>query len=114
MRYPAIKALTAEESIRIGKDMLREEQPRLDTTRVTTGCGGSGTETKTYMHRDLGSQELSWEKIQSSIELPLATKSQDNNSVLMDLAEVFNGVEPVEHDVLNLQQYFFPMRHSDA
>ena len=91
MRYRAIKALTAEESIRIQKIMLIWELPRLYTTRVTMGCGGSGTgtETEAGTHMDLGSQGLSWEKVQSSIELSSVTKSQDSNSVLMALAEKF-------------------------
>ena len=91
MRYRAIKALTAEESIRIRKIMLIWELPRLYTTRVTMGCGGSGTGTETEggTHMDLGSQGLSWEKVQSSIESSSATKSQDSNSVLMALAEKF-------------------------
>ena len=91
VRYRAIEALTAEESIRIRKNMLRWELPRLETTRVTMGCGGSGTGTETEggTHMDFGSQGLSWEKVQSSIESSSATKSQDSNSVLMALAEKF-------------------------
>ena len=52
------------------------------------GCGGSGTgtETEAGTHMDLGSQGLSWEKVQSS-ELSSVTKSQDSDSVLMALAE---------------------------
>jgi len=91
VRYRAIEALTAEESIRIGKNMIRWELPRLDTTRVAMGCGGSGTGTETDAgtHMDSGSQGLSWEKVQSSIESSFATKSQDSDSVLMALAEKF-------------------------
>jgi len=90
VRYRAIEALTAEESIRIRENYPRCELPRLDTTRVTMGWGGSGTATETEAgtHMDLGSQ-VSWEKVQSVIESSSATKSQDSDSVLMALAEKF-------------------------
>ncbi len=82
LKYSAIKALTAEEFIRIGKHMIRWELPRLNTTRVsvTMGLGGSGmgTEMEVGAHMNLGSQGLSWEKLQSSIESSSTMKSQDN------------------------------------
>ena len=82
LKYSAVKALTAEESIHIGKHMIRWELPRLNTTHVSVtmdlGGSGMGTEMEAGAHMDLGSQGLSWEKVQSSIESSSTMKSQDN------------------------------------